>query len=282
MSWLQLTDKSLYLMDGDKYLKKVNLRDHNGNHALDIPFEWFAESNSPMVALINRDTTVLEPLPHAEPAQPRFVGKSLANRILQYMDSKGYEIFESPQEYNIIYVEGMNIDSTLNKDTFNQFNDIRLVIEVIAGQPSIVGGPWLATTEPGKHYTVQPMNAKGAARIKFGQYAAWQVGIHNQQHEALVQLGDKVTVHRDADKNGIRTGDILDAGYFGINQHHGYNNPVKDIGRASAGCLVGRSSHEHEKFMQLIKQDRRYQENKKFVFTTTIIAGDDLVKHFPA
>ena len=281
MAWLKLTDKSLYLMEGNQYLKKQDLREHQEGRALDIPFDWFKGDTLPMVVSITNGAEVVEPAPHPAPPPARFVGKDLASRILQYMDGKGYKIFEGPQEYNIVYVEGMDTDGSLNSDAFNVFNDIRLVVEVVHGQPKIVGGPWIATTEPSRIYTHQPMNPKGAARIAFDQYAAWQVGDH-KGHEALVQTGGKVTVCRDLDKNGFRTGDKLDSDFHGINQHHGYNNPKENIGRASAGCLVGRSIKEHEQFMSIIKQDRRYQKNRNFVFTTTVIPGDDFVKQVPA
>lgn len=294
MSWLKLTEKSLYLMEGGEYTKKVDLRDYNGEQALDIPFDWFRGqgSNVPMVVAIAQSTTDTEPAPKpivippvasAAPtpaAKPLFGGKELASRILTYMDRKGYTIFKGSREYNIVYIEGMNPNGRLNSDADNVFNDIRLVIEVISGKPRIVGGPWLATTEPGRHYVKHPMNAKGAARIQFNQYTAWQVGVHNGNHEALIQIGGAVTVHRDFDRNGIRTGDQLDTGYFGINQHNGFDNPVGHVGKASAGCLVGRSRAEHKQFMALIKQDWRYQQDNKFTFTSTIIPGDDLVKQF--
>ncbi|MEO1621738.1 MAG: hypothetical protein AAFU53_11995 [Cyanobacteria bacterium J06632_3] len=297
MPWLKLTEKSLYLMEGGEYLKKVDLRDYNGEQALDIPFDWFRDRsrNLPMVVAISQNTTDVEPKPKAivippvSPApsakpvsKPPSTGKDLASRILAYIASKGYTIFEGMREYNIVYVEGMDPSGRLNRDVDNVFNDIRLVIEVIDGKPRIVGGPWLATTEPGRHYVKNPMNAKGAARIQFNQYRAWQVGSHNGNHEALIQTGGTVTVHRDFDRNGLRTGDRLDTGYFGINQHNGYDNPVNHVGKASAGCLVGRSRAEHKQFMRLIKQDWRYQQDKQFIFTSTIIAGDDFVKHFPA
>ena len=282
MAWLKLTDKSLYLMEGNQYLKKQDLRAHREGRALDIPFDWFQGDALPMVVSIANGAEVIEPMPHPAPDPVRLAGKDLASRILQYMDGKGYKIFEGPQEYNIVYVEGMNRDGSLNSDTLNVFNDIRLVIEVVNGQPKLVGGPWVATTEPSKLYTNRPVNKKGAARIAFNQYAAWQVGSHNGQHEALVQTGGKVTVCRDFNKDGYRTGDQLDSGFHGINQHHGYNNSKENIGTASAGCLVGRSIKEHEAFMRLIKQDCRYQKDRTFIFTTTVIPGDDLVKQFPA
>jgi hypothetical protein len=74
----------------------------------------------------------------------------------------------------------------------------------------------------------------------------------------------------------IRTGDKLDTGLFDINQHWGYDMPRNNISFASAGCLVGRTRQGHREFMQLIKQDKRYQLNKQYMFLTTIIPGNEL------
>ncbi|WP_071187517.1 peptidoglycan-binding domain-containing protein [Trichormus sp. NMC-1] len=210
------------------------------------------------------------------------LGNDIASRIIKYMQAKKYEVFTNPQEYNIVYIEGMNGDWTLNNDAPNEFNDQRIVIEVIDGIPKIVNN-WQATTEPGKHYTYNPMNDKGAARIQFGQYKAWSVGLHGtaQPHEALRQVGN-LTVCRDFNKDFKRTGDKLDTGDdFYINQHWGYDYPVNDIKGASAGCLVGRRIEGHKEFMAIVKKDRRYVANKNYVFYTTIIPGDDLLKQFP-
>lgn len=284
MPWLKLTEKSLYLMEGGEYLEKTDLRDYEGEQALDIPLKWFKGQgdNMPLVVRISHHESATEPPRKVDVTSTgKFVGTGLASRILNYMASKGYKIFEGPRAYNIVYVEGMNIDGSPNDDADNVFNDIRLVIEVAEGLPSIVGGPWLGSTEPGRTWVKNPMNKAGAARIQFGQYSAWQVGSHKGDHEALLQTGGPVTVHRDFDRNGFRTGDELDTGYFGINQHNGYDNPISHVGKASAGCLVGRSRSEHKQFMALIKQDRRYLQDKKFVFTSTIIPGNDLAEAFP-
>jgi hypothetical protein len=227
--------------------------------------------------LIETDPTELPP-PRLKP------GDDLAGRIIKYMLTKNYYVSIKPGEYNIVYVEGMNSDGTENNDVRNHFNDRRIVIEVVDGIPKIVGS-WEATTEPGNFWTRNPMNRGGAARIKFDQYKAWRVGAHitksTNQPKALVQV-ENVTVHRDFDRNGIRTGDKLDTGLFGINQHHANGAPRHDIGKWGAGCFVGRTVAEHDKFMNLIMQDRRYKLNKNHIFWTTIIPGDDLVKQFPS
>lgn len=201
-----------------------------------------------------------------------------ATKIVNYMVRKNYVLSEFVREVNIVYIEGMDRDGDLNNDLPNCFNDLRLVIQFVGKKPTIVGC-WEGTTEPGAYYTHNPMNRAGAARIAFGQYKAWKVGIHgnSQPHEALIQVAS-VKVHRDLDKNFIRTNDRVFEGLFGINQHWGYDLPESNIGRASAGCLVGRTRKGHREFMSIVKSDRRYRENPNFVFPTTIIAGDDLVK----
>lgn len=210
---------------------------------------------------------------------PVIPGNDPAGKIYQYMKQKNYRFFTGSDEYNIVYLEGINEDFSENSDAPNCFNDLRVVLAVEEGTPVIVG-QWEATTEPGFHYTDYPMNAKGAARIGFDQYRAWQVGIHgnSQPHEALIQIAGEVTVHRDFDRSMTRTHDRLDTGYFGINQHHGYDHPWNDIYTASAGCLVGRTSRGHREFMNIIKQDRRYRNNHNYVFYSTVIAGDDWKK----
>uniref|UniRef100_A0A8J6ZMB2 Peptidoglycan-binding protein n=1 Tax=Desmonostoc muscorum LEGE 12446 TaxID=1828758 RepID=A0A8J6ZMB2_DESMC len=212
------------------------------------------------------------------PKPPLKLGNDVASKIIKYMQAKNYEVFTNPKEYNIVYLEGVNEDWTLNSDTPNQFNDRRIVIEVVDGIPKIVNH-WQATTEPGSRYTYNPMNPGGAARIKFGQYKSWSVGIHgnSEPHEALIQVAP-ITVYRDFNKDFQRTGDKVDTGLFLVNQHYGYDAPANDIKNASAGCLVGRRREGHRELMAIIKQDPRYLANKNYVFYTTVIPGDDLLK----
>ena len=122
---------------------------------------------------------------------------------------------------------------------------------------------------------MNPTNPRGAARIEFGQYDAWQVGMHRGNHEALVQTGGEVTVCRDLNKDGVRTGDKRDTGSFGINQHWGYDLP--EVDRASAGCLVGQSKTGHKDFMAIVKSDPRYKANRKYVFSTAVLPESDVL-----
>lgn len=211
---------------------------------------------------------------------PLALGNDFASRLVRYMQLRNYWFARLPGFLNIVYVEGANADGAPNADKFNVFNDRRLVFSIDNGRPTMLFNV-LATTEPGLFYTENPENSLGAARIAFGQYKSWQVGIHKLgrpgAHEALVQVAD-LTVHRDLNKDGKRTGDRIFVGSgFGINQHSGHNQPVDNIGKASAGCLVGQATDEHRAFMKLVKTDPRFSEaTRGYRFISTIIAGDDL------
>lgn len=208
----------------------------------------------------------------------------IAAKIVAFFDKKGYTYSKDQGHLNIVYIEGMNLNFTLNSDKKDEWNDLRCVF---AFNPS--GIPYMAfvavcTTEPGYQATISPEARKafGVARIKFGQYTSWRMGFHKKArsltpHPALVQFGP-IPVHRDFNKDGLRTGDAVTQGY-GINQHGtrpGYIGG--NVGNWSAGCLVGQWWPEHMSFINLMATDPRYISNKKFVFTTAIIAGDDFVK----
>ncbi|HEY9298604.1 MAG TPA: peptidoglycan-binding domain-containing protein [Phormidium sp.] len=245
-------------------------------------FQQLTKTNEPEYIGSVTARHLIQVKPQDLPQAPLNLGNDLASRIIKYMLAKKYKVFTQLDHYNIVYVEGMNPNGTLNNDAPNHFNDIRTVIAFKNGVPKIIG-IWEATTEPGSKYTYRPMNPNGAARIHFGQYKAWSVGMHgtSNAHEALVQVAP-VTVLRDLNKDFTRISDRTETGLFGINQHWGYDFPKNDIIGASAGCLVGRTTQGHHEFMALIKRDKRYLTTRGYVFTSTVIPGDHLVKHFPA
>lgn len=204
-----------------------------------------------------------------------------ASRIIRYMEGMNYVIDREQGKLNIVAVEGINPDGTPNKDGDNEFNDVLCVIEF--GREQSRSKPMFnyvsnCTTEPGYFYTWYPMNPRGAARIDFGQYQAWQVGIHgthsSTEHEALVQTGGTVTVRRDANMDMVRTNDYRDTGYFGINIHGGWNAPDYDIGRVSAGCIVIPKMDDFRAFMGVVKEDIRYRRSKRYVFRCAFLPGN--------
>jgi peptidoglycan hydrolase-like protein with peptidoglycan-binding domain len=203
----------------------------------------------------------------------------LAGRLIRALQTKGHWIARHPDCVNIVYVEAMDPDGTQNDNAPNQFNDARFVLRITqSGRPAL-DGAWDATTEPGRFWTQNPMNPGGAARIAFGQYKSWSVGTHNASkasgHEALVQTLE-ITVHRDLNQDFSRAGDATDSGLFGVNQHWGYDNPKDDIGKAGAGCLVGRTKNGHRDFMKIVKSDPRYVANNSYRFMTAVLSGVDI------
>lgn len=220
----------------------------------------------------------------ADEVAPLSLGDDLASTLLKYMAHKGHWIARVPGFINIVYVEGMDEDGRLNDDAPDKFNDCRLLVSIEEGRPKLLGR-WQATTEPGRHFTLHPpagVAHLGVARIAFGQYKAWARGIHHglsggTGHEALVQV-DKIRIHRDRNQDFQRTNDNVFEGVFAINQHSGRDQGAHSIGRASAGCLVGRAHAGHLAFMALVKSDRRFQESSHYTFMTTVIAGDDFAE----
>ena len=257
--------------------RKIN----GGLNGLDSRREWLAKLR-PLIKSVEFDEVVAADLSFRVPAAspsvpgptPSPVVSDLAHLVVAAMERKRYQVDRGPGEVNIVYVEGMNPDGTPNADEANKWNDLRLLIRFEGGEPKIVG-KWAATTEPGRYWTENPMSPLGAARIEFGQYNAWQVGMHRNNHEALVQTGGQLTVCRDLNKDGQRTGDTRQTGEFGINQHWGYDLP--QVEKASAGCLVGQSVDGHQRFMALVKSDPRYQANRKYVFAATILPESDVL-----
>lgn len=209
-------------------------------------------------------------------------GSDFASRIVTYMRSQSQFIAVSTPDarrLNIVYIEGRDPDGSLNSDAPNCFNDASVVVEVVSGTPKIVFAA-VGTTEPGRTYTESPLNPGGAFRIAFGQFKAWQVGIHYgsgaNPHEALVQVGE-ISGYRDYNRDYKRTGDRLVTGSnFQVNQHSGFDFPTNNIGGASAGCLLRRKWDDHYEFMKMVKRDVRYGCDKKYTFMTTIIPGDKL------
>jgi hypothetical protein len=203
-----------------------------------------------------------------------------AGRLVAAAQKAGYWLCRHPDCVNIVYVEGMDSDGKPNSNAPNEFNDVRVLLRINrAGNPDIAVC-WDATSEPGRYYVlVKKLDPRGAARIAFGQYKAWAVGTHMagrpSAHEALVQTG-AVRVFRDLNADFVRTGDDVFEGVFGINQHWGYDLPKSDLGRASAGCLVGRTKAGHREFMSLCKSDPRYLANNGYRFMTAVLQAAEV------
>ena len=240
-----------------------------------------ATSDGSAAPPVSINFTAAQKLKAAQPQSlfPVKPGNDLAGRVWRAMEAKGYYLTRVPGWINIVYLEGANADGSPNDNAPNKFNDRRLVLTVQDGKPVLLGN-WDATTEPGRLFTIEMPNIKGAARIALGQFKAWSVGTHHgsgkDPHEALVLTGE-IRIHRDLNKDFRRDGDAIYSGSsFGINQHWGFDMPVDNIGGASAGCLVGRLRKDHRQFMSLIKNDPRFRASASYRFMTAVIPAIEL------
>lgn len=194
--------------------------------------------------------------------------KEIGVKILEYMENEKMVI----TPLNIVYIEGVDpIDDWFreNSDILDYWNDTR---NLIADDGTFLMSA-IATTEPGRYYTMQPMNPNGAARVAFGQYLdAWEFGTHgvSYPHESLMQIR-KVKFHRDLNQDGMRTGDRIYEDVIGMNQHTTSNAP-RSIELWGAGCLVGRYPSTHQEFIRQLKKTR------KKTFHTAILNGSLLHK----
>jgi hypothetical protein len=122
-----------------------------------------------------------------------------------------------------------------------------------------------ATTNPGTNTLKQfeKVNKDGAAVLKADQwyYNVWKYGKHNGKVEALLQLGNKVQVYRDTDRdsNSEEQG-ALQSGYFGINFHPNTYDLSKgsgtNIGWWSAGCQVVNNISNYKTMIKLLKNEK--------------------------
>lgn len=225
--------------------------------------------------------------------------------LIKYAEKKGFVIFNDnskPFNLNIWAVR-----NTIQKA--GEFDDLQIVFwKNQAGQWAY--SQYVCTTDPSDLYLFNPINAKGTAIVKPGQYRGlWELGYHkgHSDHPALVQRRPVVVI-RDYNKDDILdvtpknlseyskviSGSnpssytitythyvtnhtyIEDIGYFGINNHRAHRNVIKKaIGNYSAGCIVQNNpDHYYNEFIPLIKNSIKSWGN---AFTFTLITMEDLI-----
>jgi len=118
------------------------------------------------------------------------------------------------------------------------------------------------TTNPGttvlRNYS--KFNAKGAAVVVADEwyYGVWRKGKHQGKIDALVQIGSKIKVWRDGDKDDKSEESLIQQeGFFGINFHpNTYDINAKSTGSLingwSAGCQVVNNIEKYRKFINLV------------------------------
>lgn len=203
----------------------------------------------------------------------RLIQPDFINLIIGRMNQENFDINQKPGEINIVFVEGVNLDFSINPDTPNVFNDLCVVFDFVNKTPRILG-KWIATADPGRYYTDNPLNKYGALHHN-GQDRAWQLGRH-KNHEALVQVCS-IPVTRDYNKDFCTVGDKKYRGYFGANCHGSNTNNVNDIGRWSAGCKVIYQMSYFREFMKVVKTDCNFKADRKHIFAIATLEGTTLL-----
>ena len=153
--------------------------------------------------------------------------------IIDVMQEKSYRVFYNNTGYdlNIVGIRSAQLDQEI-------FNDWITVFYMSAGRWNYF--PFPGTTDPGSFYLQNPLNVKGTAILKPGQYrGSHRIGRH-KNYKAL-QQNKAVTVYRDDNRDGyLNTAAMAqDSGMFGINIHRSNaHRPSTVIGKWSAGCQV--------------------------------------------
>lgn len=191
--------------------------------------------------------------------------------IIKSAERLGYTIDKRPNKLNIIGVRNSKATSQ------DKFDDL-LAYFIYDNNGKLVGRVVSGTTDPSTSFLKSPINLKGAAILKSGQYKdAYQLGLHRNKYEALVQR-KPVEVIRDNDRNAlINYLAPTQTGLYGINIHKstkGKNNE-DIIGKDSAGCQVFRNIRDFEDMMQLARISKNKYGNN---FTYTLLDDRDLLK----
>lgn len=189
--------------------------------------------------------------------------------IIEFMAKKNYVIFDNKKGHDL------NIVGIRSKDmSSNEFNDWITVFYLSRQLWNWNFFSFPATTDPGTFYRRNPINVKGTALLKPGQYrGAYKIG-HHRGYKALQQK-KPMTVYRDANRDAVldTTGVEEDTGMFGINIHHANAfRPSMSVDKWSAGCQVYQDPDHFAFFMTLCERAREKFGNS---FTYTLLQESD-------
>lgn len=175
----------------------------------------------------------------------------------------GYEVFTTPYKLNIVGIRAAT-------DHDNTFNDCIVVFwfdyNKVYNQVM-----YRATTDPGFKSLVYPINDKGCAILKEGQYIDTYGKGNHKGKPALIQQKN-VVVYRDNDRDNELDfhNDTCESGMFGINIHRAGENSTYVDGW-SAGCQVIASLADWNDFYQHLLLDPSVK------YTYTLINENNLV-----
>jgi hypothetical protein len=195
----------------------------------------------------------------------------LGHCVKRVMLAKNYSWFP---DQNTVSVEGMDPDGAANGNRHDAFDDIKMVLD---GEGRIIGGPWEATTQPGRFWTDNPMASGGAFIIALGPQSCWSPGPYRgltvwRQAENSTIMGT-----RDPDGTYLRQGNPIRHGNIGIHHHGGHDMPRSAIRRTAAGCQVIRLEEMQAEFMRITLRNPPYlKDPRDFRLTATVLEAKDV------
>lgn len=187
--------------------------------------------------------------PQANPVPSKESG--VIHDLITEMSVKGYTVFQKshkPFNLNLVGVRKKN-------GTPNAFDDKLYVFWKHENNWNL--RTYKVTTDPGLYYLEHPLNNKGTAILKPGQYrSSHMLGMHKGRYKALVQSGS-VTVIRDfdRDRNLDYQSGREQTGYFGINIHRANSKQESPfVNKWSAGCQVFANPTQYAEFISLCQK----------------------------
>lgn len=184
--------------------------------------------------------------------------------LLRTLKSKGYIVYDKPYQLNII---GRRTDNT-RPNSFDDF--IYIIYKNDDGDWEGWKAP--ATTDAGTYWLENPMQSKGTALLKAGQYVdTYKIDRHNGKYFAVTQRLKPVIVIRDYNRNNVLdfNNGREESGMFGINIHRADSTGTrKTVDKYSAGCQVFANADDFNKFMEMAYKQKDLYGNQ---FTYTLI-----------
>ena len=188
------------------------------------------------------------------------------DKIISEYDKFGYKVFTNDTKafnLNIYGIRKDNIKAGVFDDELGVFWRYKGLWN------------WLrfrGTTDPGRHYLMNPLNKDGCFILAKGQHRnMWKLGTH--KGKIAFQQINKVKGFRDDngdDKLDFDSSKSVE-GIFGINGHYS-GNSEEEVGRWSAGCQVWACNDEHSLMMELAGKAIKNFSNS---FTYTLLEEKD-------
>lgn len=195
------------------------------------------------------------------------------DQILALFARKRYLFFNKPHKLNIVGVRS-------NNSVSDNFDDELHVLyrDRIDGPINHLVFP--CTTDPGKHWLLNPLNARGCAIMVPNQYRdVYEIGLHKGEYPALVQRAPiqfvrdnnrdnklDFSLYRDFDKRRLNLiNDVIGANIHRASQF----KKALNVGMYSAACQVIQDETNHQTLMVLANNQVATGGGKRFTYTLT-------------